>query len=481
MKKRIYSALLMLMFSAIIVAGGYIYKEIQNSSIAVSSEEKKQNLTEWKKPDKKNLEYYGLDEFDTTLPVVHIDTDGDRIVKENKIWAEISIMDQAADGSARNICDSLDYQSPITINLRGASSYSGFDKPQYRIKFYKKQGETGAKNYEFLGMGAHSEWVLNGPFLDRTLLRNRMIYQLSRELFEWAPDTRFCEVFVNGKYEGVYLAVEPVTNGETRLRLNEFGLLSGETAYVLKRDRKGTEENALNTYGKTAEKTVNEVYISYPSANDLTEIQGAWIEKDINKFEKVLYSDKFADPDEGYAKYIDVDCFVDYYILNEAAMNNDGGNLSTYVYKELGGKLQLAVWDFNNAFDNYPWFRLDGTEFLLQSNSWFDRLLTDRAFVERVVNRYEELRETVLSTEHFYRLIEEGQEELGDAIDRNFAVWGYTFSNNLLTAAGGESRDPKSYDEAVRQLKETINRRLEFLDEHLVDLYEGCVNENGNR
>lgn len=476
MKKRIYSACIVLIFFAVIAAGGYIYKEMQKGSVETGAIGKKQTITNWKKPNQDSLAYYGLDDFDTTLPVVHIDTDGNRIVKENKTWAEISVMNQAADGSTRNICDTPDYQSPITINLRGASSYSGFDKQQYRIKFYKKKGETGAKNYGFLGMGANSEWVLNGPFLDRTLLRNRMIYQISRELFEWAPDTRFCEVFVNGEYQGVYLAVEPVTNGESRLRLNEFGLLSGETAYVLKRDRKDTEEDAMDTYGKTAGKTFNELYISYPSADDLTKVQREWIEKDISKIEKVLYSDNFADPKEGYAKYIDVDCFVDYYIINEAVMNYDAGNLSTYAYKELGGKLQLAVWDFNNAYDNYQWGRQDYTEFFLQSNSWFDRLLTDRSFVKRIVKRYEELRGTVLSTEHFYSLIEVGQEELGEAIDRNFAVWGYTFRDDLLLSGGMGTRDPKSYDEAVSQLKDAIAKRFEFLDEHLVDLYDGCIN-----
>lgn len=477
MKKRIYSAAVVLLLLFVTVIGSYIYNEIQNRSVKTNTQGSGKAVEEWLEPNREGLEYYGLGDFDTNLPVLHIDTNEQRIVKENKTWAEISVLNQALDGSLRNVYDNPDYQSPITINLRGASSYSGFDKQQYRIKFYKKKGETGSKEYEFLGMGANSEWVLNGPYLDRTLLRNRIAYQISRELFEWAPDSRFCEVFVNGEYQGVYLAVEPVTNGVSRLRLNEFGLLSGETAYVLKRDRKGTEDGAMKTYGKITGKTYNELYISYPSTYDLTEIQQQWIVEDISEIEKVLYSDKFADPNEGYAKYIDVDNFVDYFVFNESVMNNDAGNLSTYAYKELGGKLQITVWDFNNSLDNYQWFREDYTKFFLQNNSWFDRLLTDRAFVDRVIERYEELRGSVLSTAYFYRLIDEGQDELGDAIDRNFAVWGYTFEDDLLSVAlGEESRDPKSYDEAVRQLKEAFSKRTEFLDEHFTDLYKSCVN-----
>ena len=206
-------------------------------------------------------------------------------------------------------------------------------------------------------MGANSEWVLNGPYLDKTLIRNKLMYDLSRELNGWAPDSRFVELFVDGKYQGVYLAVEPVTNGESRLRLAEFGLLSGETAYIANRDRVDTGSEELETYGKTAGYTNNAMYLEYPSSKKVTEKQKEYIENDISQFEKVLYGDNFQDKWSGYQKYIDVDNWIDYFIINEFAMNYDAGNLSTYVYKELGGKLQLAVWDFNNGFDNYQWFR----------------------------------------------------------------------------------------------------------------------------
>ena len=165
-------------------------------------------------------------------------------------------------------------------------------------------------------MGKNSEWVLNGPFLDKTLIRNRLVYGLGREIFEWAPDCRYVELFIDGEYQGVYLAVEPVTNGESRLRLCEFALASGETAYIVKRDRVGTEENPLNVYGYYAGKINNSLYIDYPTKSNLTNKQQEWITNDIDTFERVLYGEKFDDPKEGYAKYLDVDNFVNYYILN---------------------------------------------------------------------------------------------------------------------------------------------------------------------
>ena len=65
------------------------------------------------------------------------------------------------------------------------------------------------------------------------------------------------------------------------------------------------------------------------------------------------------------------------------------------------------------------------------------------------------------------------QAELGDAVGRNFAVWGYSFGLNLLT---GENRDLESYEEAMEQLYNALDLRLEFLDSHMKDLYANCVN-----
>lgn len=431
---------------------------------------------EWVIPDREYLEYYGLGEFETDLPIIHIDTDGQRISKENKIWSTIAVTEADEKGETRSVMETPDWDASIMLNYRGASSYSQFDKKQYRIKFYKEAGSTNAKDYEFLGMGKNSEWVLNGPFLDKTLIRNRLVYGLGRQIFEWAPDCRYAELFIDGEYQGVYLAIEPVTNGESRLRLCEFGLANGDTAYIVKRDRVDTEEGALNVYGHYAGKTNNDLFIDYPTDSHLTEIQREWITNDIDAFERVLYSEEFADPECGYANYIDVDNFVDYVVLNEVVMNADAGELSTYVYKELGGKLQLAVWDYNNCFDNYQWFAEDYSEFYMQDAAWFSRLLQDRAFVDKVVARYEELRQDVLSEEYLYSQIDSYVEELGPAIQRNYAVWGYSFHDKLIADTNEFHTNPTSYEESIYQLKRSIHARLYYLDGHITDLYDGCVN-----
>lgn len=102
-------------------------------------------------------------------------------------------------------------------------------------------------------------------------------------------------------------------------------------------------------------------------------------------------------------------------------------------------------------------------------NSWFDRLWQDENFREHVCERYVQLRKTTLSDEHIADKIASYQEKLGDAVDRNFKVWGYSFNEPLLagTTKEGTSRDIRSYEEAMKQLTDTIRERLAYLDKEL--------------
>ena len=448
------------------IMGNFVVKSENKSKEKKRTAITKEEMKEWAAPDKESLESYDLGKFSTTLPVVYMNTMGQQVLKENVIWGNIALLD--GNGEEQSVFSVPNSIYRATIKYRGASSYSKFDKKQYRIKFYKNKKDS-AKKVSLAGMGANSAWVLNGPYLDKTLIRNKLVYDLARELNGWAPDTRFVELFVDGEYQGVYLAVEPVTNGESRLRLSEFGLLSGETAYIVNRDRIDTGTEEIETWGKTEGYTYNALYIRYPSKNEITEKQKEYIKNDISEFEQVLYGENFKNKRSGYQEYIDMDNWVDYFIINEFAMNYDAGNLSTYVYKELGGKLQLAVWDFNNGFDNYQWFRTETDALYTVENSWFERLWQDKTFRKCVCERYGQLRKTTLSDEYIYDKIASYQEELGDAVDRNFKVWGYSFDETLLagTTKEGTSRDIGSYEEAVKQLTDTIRERLAYLDKEL--------------
>ena len=409
-------------------------------------------------------------EFSSHLPLVFIETDGQRIRIDHEIYVKISLVDNG---------DMLNYRTDdpttvadATIKYRGSSSHASFDKKQYRIEFKKSADSSKTMAHSVCGMPAGVDWVLNGPFLDRSLSRNYLGYYISRQLLPWAPDTRYCEVFIDDVYQGLYMFIEPITSEPGRLNLTSFSLLSGRTAYIMKMERTDKEDNPIITYGTTHGKIRNETSIGYPTPSDILPAQYEFIKDDFSEFEEALYSDYFDDPNAGYAKYIDVDTFVDYFIICEFMMLTDAGDLSTYLYKDIDSKLYITTWDFNNCYDNLKWSVKDYEKFYMPVSNWFDRLTEDRNFVDKVIARYYELREGLISEENLFMVIDSNIEYLDDAINRNFDVWGYTFSEQLL----GDNRDPDSFEEAVFMLKNSITIRGNFMDSNIESLYDFCVN-----
>ena len=136
-------------------------------------------------------------DFSSHLPVVSIETDGQTIpgrpeqgqrvsqVENTFISARMQIMEN--DGKLNTLKDEPQVDADIQIRVRGNSSRL-FDKVGYLFKFTDTDGSD--KPYEVMGMEQDSTWVLHGPFLDKTLMRNYMWYNLSGQIMEWAPDVR---------------------------------------------------------------------------------------------------------------------------------------------------------------------------------------------------------------------------------------------------------------------------------------------------
>ena len=419
--------------------------------------------------DRNGLEALGIEPFSSSLPVLMIDTGDQEIVREEKRRVQVAVYDSR--NGDNHILDDPDLLLDAKMKIRGSERP---EKQQYRLNLLKPNSSKELA-YPLLGMGADSRWVLQAPYADRTLMRSFLMYRLSREIMDWAPDCRFFELFVNGNYEGVYLAVEPVGVSSHRLNLSRFSLLSGDSPYVLCREKTGEEVRPLTTYANRNGYTRRLLDLKYPDPARATKAQTDWIQRDISAFEEALYSDRFDDPETGYANYIDMDSFVDYLILNEFAMNRDAGELSTYVYKDMGGKLKLCVWDFNKSFDNYRG-ALPVDQWTASENTWFDRMLQDRNFAEKFQSRYAELRQGPLSEEALAHRILEARTMLGDAAKRNFIRWSDSFSSYYVYDEKDLKRNPENYFMAVKMLEKTIENRLAFLDEAVPQLTENCVN-----
>lgn len=443
--------------------------------------------------EKPSCSTHGDSTFCTHLPLMLIDTNGVDIPGKgildeegrhigfttapdgsDRITAHMKVMDSAAENN--HPTDTPTVESAIVIHARGNSSRL-FDKLGYRIKLVDENGNSNPES--LMGMDAHHEWALHGPFLDKTLLRNYMWYNIAGECMEYAPNVRFCEVILNGEYQGVYVLTELINAGKDGARLNmEIEARDNTyTGYLLRLDRYDESQEdwlkSLTTYTYRNDISLK-LEVEYPSASKLTPEIRESIKADFSAFEKALYSYDYNNSRYGYQNFIDMDSFADYLILNEFTANYDAGAYSTYIYKDIDGILKMCVWDFNNACDNYQeQSTVQVQHFELQNRLWFGMLCKDDVFVQRVIERYRQLRETWLNEAYLEEYIDQVIDYLGPAIDRNFEKWGYTFEDDSLLDPA--SRNLHSYDAAVEQLKRFIRERGRWMDENIDSLLQYCA------
>lgn len=429
-------------------------------------------------------------EICTHLPLVIIDTDGLEIpgkqVTEKQedgtyvtyyTMAEngdkrISATMQVIDGGGYNHAeDPAAVSSDITIRVRGRTSRA-FEKSSYALTLVNSDGTNN--DQEIMGMDAHHDWVLYGPYLDKTDIRNYMFYNLSGEIMDYAPNVRYCEVILNGEYHGLYVMTESITAGKdgARLPLEVDKKNQTYTGYLVRLD-KNPEYIVNASEGKIADSFTGYTYrrstnleILYPGASKLTDEMKRSISQDFSDFEKALYSYDYDSDDRGYEKYIDVDSFIDAFLITEITCNYDFGALSTYVYKGVDGKFRICMWDFNNSCDNFKHTAMTPQNFDVAEIVWYFMLVKDEDFTRRVIQRYHMLREGLFADEYLDNYIDSVVAYLGPAIKRDHARWESTYAtgHGLL---GDEARDPATYEDAVVQLKTFLKKRLLWLDKNI--------------
>lgn len=440
--------------------------------------------------------------FSTHLPLVEIDTGGVEIPGKS-VYEEngAHYYTTAADGSAaitaqmdivdhetacNHVGDAPTLSTGIEIHVRGRSSRT-FDKNGYALRLIHEDGSNNPQ--AVMGMDAHHEWALHGPFLDKTLLRNYMWYNIGGEIMGYAPNVRFCEVMINGAYQGVYVMLEKLTAGDDGARLGLTVSAKNNTfsGYLLQLNGGSpTNGGVTNQFSYYAKRTPYRLEIVYPGRRSLTPEMEEAISKDFSDFEKALYSYDYDTADYGYEAHIDVESFIDYFLINELTCNYDAGRFSTYIGKDTAGKFHMYLWDMNSACDNYQEQAVDAEGFQMQDRLWYFMLMKDEDFTDALIARYWKLRKTYFDLEYLYQYIDDTAAYLGGAVDRNYEVWGYTFApeHTLLTPA---YRNLHSYEEAIEQLKGFLARRIAWMDENIDTLRQYSAeskvkkfNENAN-
>ncbi len=434
----------------------------------------------------------------SNLPIVVIDTHGQTIPDEYRIMADMGIIYNGP-GQRNHINDPFNnYNGKISIELRGSSSQM-FPKKQYALETEDAQGEN--LNVSLLGLPEENDWILNGPYSDKSLIRNVLIYRLARDLGHYASRTRFGELVLNGDYRGVYILMEKIKRDKHRVHIAKLkpDEVSGDDltgGYIVKID-KLAGENVDGWYSifPPYPTSTHRIYYQYhyPKPDKIVDEQKQYIQNYIFDFEKTMFSPDYQDQQKGYYSKVDLNSFVDYFLLNEISRNVDGYRLSAYLYKDKDSndpRLHAGpIWDFNIAFGNADYYHAYSTEgwqvfinhdeqFIswddpFQIPFWWEKLVADSVFMKRVIKRWKALRPNLLSKERLFALIDSYADTLNEAQARNFERWPVLGTHVWPNYFVGNT-----YQEEIDYLKSWIDKRLQWMDTQLLDSQPPSVPTN---
>ena len=389
--------------------------------------------------------------------------------------------------------DSIYYEGIIGIEIRGESSQY-FDKKSFGFETWDNQYND--IDISLLGFPEEEDWILYGPFSDKSLIRNKLIYDLSNQMGRYASKTEFVELSINYEYKGLYIFMEKLKRDDNRINIQKLNendidetLITG--GYIIKIDKSDMEDGSYTDYNsfqskydvfgkKDGDKKVYFNY-EYPKPSEIHAYQKNYIKNYINEFESSLASDQFKNSENGYRKYIDVNSFIDFFILNEISNNVDGFRLSTYLHKDREKKLIIGpIWDFNLSFGNADYCGGERYDIWLHKFNerclgdfwnipfWWNRFLEDENFVNQLKDRWNELRISTLSDENIISLIDDYYLFLNnetDIVERNFDKWRifgvYIWPNSFIG---------NNYYEEIDFLKNWIKNRTSWLDESINNL-----------
>ncbi len=322
-------------------------------------------------------------------------------------------------------------------------------------------------NADFFGMGGESDWVLNGAYVDRSLFRNKLCFDLFQSFAtdemepveRYAPESVFCDLTLNGSWQGIYILSERIKRDAERIDLHEDELDQGRS-FIVKNDDGGTGfMDASGVYGQWL--------LVYPKLEEMSEQALTGVISWLQSWSDAVLSEDPGDPESGMFTWMDLDSAVDFVILQEFAKNNDAYFLSVHLWKDLDGLLHFVPWDLDLSF-GYPYYDCGYEGWVASRASMIQSMADVDVFRSRLRERWEQLRAAQLSQDAVLERISIYREVLGDTVYQNFELWPM---DEITFEWGGTSWlcPVESYDEEYERFREWVVGRLEWMDENIDD------------
>ncbi len=351
---------------------------------------------------------------------------------------------------------------PLQIKGRGNASWNMFPKKSYRLKL-----DEGAPLF---ALPKNRDWVLTSGYADKSLIRNCVAHTVAASLsgLDYTPTHIPVHLYLNGEYMGVYTFGDKIEDGNGRLELGESVVGENgveDVGFLLEIGWDFDEENFYNRDYFDTERAFR-VFVKEPEVTEPNSPEYLIVKNYILRMERAIMTD------DGWEDYIDVDSWVDWFIVNELTFNTESSYYrSCYLWRPVGGKVHMGpVWDFDMAFGNHlgdlrgydGWCTTESTyEYI--SRNWMNELMTYPAFTERLAARWNEVKDELLTVA--LSAVEEYSAMLAGSAEANFQRW-----DILGVRVGMGAVDPAVYDtyeKQVEYVKEFIETRWAYMDERL--------------
>ena len=397
----------------------------------------------------------------TNLPLVVVNTDGMRMMqsKDDKVNSTVHII---SDGGT-----SLLSKKDTECKGRGNASWN-FPKKPMRLKFPKKQTvlpDAPAKC---------KKWTLINNYGDKSLMRNKIAFHMSRGIgLSYTPYCQFVDLIFNGEYQGCYQLCDQVEVNPGRVEITEMTPddIEGEAltgGYFIEIDAYANQEASWFESLRGIPVTIKS-----PDDDEITPEQSAYIKDYFNKFETAVFTYWFTSETTGYRKYLNLDSFLQYFIVGELDGNTDYF-WSIYMSKERGEEKFVVgpVWDVDLGFDNdYRTYPIAGkNDYIYRSGgsvaSDAVKRLADRILIadaksrERLKYLWSDARVNRHYNPTYYcKLVDRYAEQLAQSQELNFKRW-----NILGECVHMNPAVSGSYEGEVQRVKDYLNERFAQLD-----------------
>jgi len=411
---------------------------------------------------------------------------GNTIVDEPKVQTTIEVIDNVT--GLNNVTDPATWTGFCGMEFRGNSTQSA-DKKNYSVETWTSAGAD--TSLSLLGLPVEEDWVFHASHFDKTWARNIMFFDAWQRMGWYASKHRFFELIIDGDYRGLYILMEKVKRDNDRVDIakldaddNAGDSLTG--GYMIRLDWPDEPANLFNSTHNSMDGSPLILQYYYPKASNITTQQATYIQDYITSFEDALFDPSFTFGGKRYSDLIDINSFVDLFIVNEISRSADGYKLSSFLYKDKdskGGLLKAGpIWDFDlstynadycGAFEANGWTynqTASGCDDLMLMPMWWDRFMSDTLFTNRLRCRYDQYRQSFFHTDSIHSLIDAIAVETTNSRDRDELRWNI-LGDNLFAQP---TPIPSTFSEEYTLLKTFLTDRLNWLDANIPG---NCAND----